>query len=105
MIHQAFPAYYSLMLLILVNALSFQSYPLRIGELNEAYQSQNYGLPKVTEVAFCDLLRYPECYDQRVIRTQAILVERRHTRVDGGEPYVYDSSCSSQGSSTLVEMQ
>lgn len=65
------------------SALSMQGQPLR--------------------VRFCDLLRRPELYDQRLISVAAIEIKQIAPIVDGGDSYLYSPQCDNPKSYLLLE--
>ena len=56
-------------------------------------QSNNTGTAP-EKVGFCNLLKDPRRYDQKLILTEAVLVKNFQARVDGGEPFLYSPNCA-----------
>src|SRR5262245_20791898 len=55
------------------------------------------------KVEFCNLVKNPKSYDQKLISTDAVLVKNFQTLVDGGEPFLYGPSCAGSEHKVLWE--
>ena len=54
-------------------------------------------------IKFCNLINNPRQYDGKTIRLEAVLVENHNTRVDGGDPILYDPACRKKDFTVVVE--
>jgi len=44
-------------------------------------------------IEFCNLVKNPKRYDQKLISTDALLFKTYQVRVDGGDPFLYSPNC------------
>jgi hypothetical protein len=73
--------------------------PLSIVICASSGQSNN-GEIAPEKAGFCNLVKNPRRYDQKLILTEAALVKNFQPRVDGGEPFLYNPNCA--GSEHMV---
>ena len=67
--------------------------PLSIVLCASGGQSNNTeGAPE--KVEFCNLVKNPKSYDQKLISTDALLSETYQVLVDGGESFLYSPNCN-----------
>jgi hypothetical protein len=63
-------------------------------------EQSNTGGVAPEKAGFCNLVKNPKRYDQKLILTEAVLVKNFQPRVDGGEPFLYSPNCA--GSEHMV---
>jgi hypothetical protein len=76
--------------------------PLSIVLCASGGQSNNTGSAP-EKVGFCNLLKNPRRYDQKLITTEAVLVKNFQDLVDGGEPFLYSPNCPASEHMVLWE--
>jgi len=67
--------------------------PLSIVLCASGGQSNNSNVAP-EKVVFCNLVKNPKSYDQKLISTDALLSKTYQALVDGGEPILYSPNCN-----------
>jgi hypothetical protein len=76
--------------------------PLSIFICASSGQSNNGGVAP-EKAGFCNIVKNPKRYDQKLILTEAVLVRSFQPHVDGGEPFLYSPNCASSEHMVLWE--